>query len=260
MSWGAVAGAAIGVVGSAMTSDKGGGGGGGGQTSSTEPWMMAQPWMLQNIQQGQNLQTQYQNKPFSAEQQAAIRNQYGQSDYMRNLIPSLLGQMSGQQVGFDRNNPNARPQAWNWTAPQTASTPNLNQGSLLDAVVKEPEKQPEKKTGDFRQMDDANLLNLGALNATHAALGIGSRAELLGANDALLKGLTQGGEVGGYGEFRYGQQVQPGTQAYRDMKEYLSYGGRDPLGLYANNGEGTLNYLDRLQSRGVPFNIQAGGA
>lgn len=116
MTWGAVAGAAVGVVGSAMSS--GGGsqtnGGAGTQTQTKEPWAAAQPWIMNNLQQGQNLQNAYTAQPFSQLQNDAYTNQGNQSAYMRQAIPSLLGQIGSQQVGFDRNNPNARPTAFNF--------------------------------------------------------------------------------------------------------------------------------------------------
>lgn len=209
MSWGAVAGAAIGVVGSAMSDKGGGGGGGASQTSSSEPWMMAQPWMLQNIAQGQALQTQYQNQPFSPEQQAAIRNQYGQSDYMRSLVPSLLGQIGQQQVGFDRNNPNARPAAWDWSGLLGNGAPNLNQSSLLSppATATAP-KQEDKKPEDnkqFTQLDGHWWTPDGA-----------------------------GAQMGSYGTFKFGEPVDPkNAQQMQDLRMYYTMGGRDPFGQYS---------------------------
>ena len=60
MTWGAVAGAAVGVVGSAMSS--GGGsqtnGGAGTTTSTKAPWLQATPWITNNMTSGQALQSQ----------------------------------------------------------------------------------------------------------------------------------------------------------------------------------------------------------
>lgn len=235
MSWGAVAGAAIGVVGSAM-SDKGGGGGGGGgasQTSSSEPWMMAQPWMLQNIAQGQKLQTQYQDQPFSPQQLAAINNQYGANDYIRNLVPSLLGQLSGQQLGFDRGNVNAKPQAWDWTGGRVDGSPNMNQSSLLSALASADSKPKEDDgLGDFRQQDYSFWPSGGGgrragTDSRGVALLDGDYSWLMDSGDKAGKG------TGGYGEFRYGMpKPQAGTQAYKDMMTYFNLGGYDPAGAY----------------------------
>jgi hypothetical protein len=75
MTWGAVAGAAIGVVGSAMSDGGGSSGGGAGTTTqSKDPWMAAQPWMQSNIAQGQNLQGRYSAAPFNQAQLDAYGN------------------------------------------------------------------------------------------------------------------------------------------------------------------------------------------
>jgi hypothetical protein len=107
-----VAGAAVGVVGSALSSDKKGGAG--TQTATKEPWAEAAPWLKDLLAQGQSLNNQYTATPFNAQQQQAFGNMANQSAYMQNLTPSLLGQLSGQQLGYDRNNPTARPQAFNF--------------------------------------------------------------------------------------------------------------------------------------------------
>src|SRR6476659_8253107 len=115
MTWGAIGGAAVGVVGNALMSGGGSSNGGAGtQTTSKEPWAMAQPWIMNNLASGQRLQSQYEAQPFNAQQQQAFQNQANQGAYMRAAVPSLLRQMQGQQVGFDRSNPNARPAAFNW--------------------------------------------------------------------------------------------------------------------------------------------------
>ena len=97
MAW---IGAAIGAVGGLLSADKKSGGGAGSSSSNREPWAMAVPWLLQNLNQGSALQSQYQAQPISARQRASLDNQYAQSDYMRGLIPGLLGQLQGQPVGF----------------------------------------------------------------------------------------------------------------------------------------------------------------
>lgn len=112
MSWGAVAGAAVGVVGSALSSDKNGGAG--SQTATKEPWAEAAPWLKNLLAQGQTLNDQYTATPFNAQQQQAYGNMANQSAYMQQLTPSLLSQLSGQQIGYDRNNPTARPQSFNF--------------------------------------------------------------------------------------------------------------------------------------------------
>lgn len=105
MTWGAVGAAAVSTIGGAMLAD---GGGGGTQSMSKEPWAEAAPWLKQNLQTGQDLQSYYQNNPFNALQQAAYGQLFNQNNYVQGAIPSLLSQLS-QPVGFDRNNPMARP-------------------------------------------------------------------------------------------------------------------------------------------------------
>jgi hypothetical protein len=93
------------VVGGVLSS---GDSGGGGQTASKEPWADAAPWLRENLAIGQRLQGQYQANPFSPTQQQAYNNQFGNSDFFRQLSGSMLGQMN-QARPFDRNNPSQRP-------------------------------------------------------------------------------------------------------------------------------------------------------
>lgn len=212
MSWGAVIGGGIALAGNMMSDDKNGGAG--TQTQSKEPWAPAQPWLMQNLMQGQLLQNQYTAQPFSPRQQAAYDNSYAQSDYMRDLVPSLLGQMQDQPVGFDPANPLARPKAWDWNA--LAGTGNgLGQRSLREIADAAPAKN-EPSLSDFMQQNDV----LSGMNMT----GQTASGGLLGS--------------GGYGAFRYGMDVQPGTKEYRDMQEYFLMGGVDPNGKYGGLGGG----------------------
>lgn len=88
MAWAAVAGAAIGAVGSSMG---GGGGGGGSQTASKEPWAEAAPWIKDNIKTGQDLQRYYQQNPFNSLQQTGYQNQFSDLDQFRNqMAPGLM--------------------------------------------------------------------------------------------------------------------------------------------------------------------------
>ncbi|OUM01746.1 hypothetical protein [Variovorax sp. JS1663] len=215
MAW---IGAAIGAVGGLLSSESKSGGGAGSSSSAREPWMMAVPWLLQNLNQGQALQQQYQAQPISARQRAALDNQYAQSDYMRGLIPGLLGQLQGQPVGFDKKNLSARPTAWDWKT--TAG--GLGQRSVQD-LQSQPEaiKEPEKK---FSQQD------LGYTPQQQALIDSGRSPWLMGEGTYLLGPPgTQGN--GGYGAYRYGDTPQAGTPAYRDMMEFFLMGGNDPANL-----------------------------
>lgn len=217
MSWGAVIGAGAGLIGSAMSSSGDKNGGAGTQTQSKEPWAPLQPWLLTNALQGIGLQGQYQAQPFSPQQQAAYDNSYAQGDYMRNLVPSLLGQLGQQPVGFDPANPTARQTPWDWSGTGAGGAPNLNQRSVLGAKpAATPAAAPKEENplGTFLQQNDP----------------------MSGMNMSSFDGQTMLGS-GGYGSFRYGQDVKPGTQAYRDMTEYFNYGGLDPNNQYGRGAQ-----------------------
>lgn len=92
---------------------------GGTQTVNRDPWAPAQPWLKQNLETGQALQNQYAANPFNVQQQAAYGNLASGNDYLNRLAPSLLQQFS-QPTGFDRNNPTARPAAFNFSAPSVS--------------------------------------------------------------------------------------------------------------------------------------------
>jgi len=223
MPWGAAIGAGIGLLSDSMQSDKNGGAG--TQQQSKEPWAPLQPWLLSNAMTGIGLQGQYQAQPFSPQQQAAYDNSYAQGDYMRGLIPSLLGQMQEQPVGFDPANPLARPKAWDWKATAGNGANGLGQRSVLDAKpAPAPAAQPKDDSplGQFMQQNDV----LSGMNMT----GQNASGGLLGS--------------GGYGSFRYGQDVKPGTREYRDMQEYFLMGGVDPNGLYGGAGGGQSRAQD----------------
>jgi hypothetical protein len=113
MTWGAIGGAAVSVIGGGLMGggDSGGGGAGQTQTVSKDPWSVAAPWLTENVRTGQALQNHYQNNPFSQMQQLGYNNQSSNADYMRSLTSGVLGQLNNSSY-FDRGNPNARPQAF----------------------------------------------------------------------------------------------------------------------------------------------------
>ncbi len=248
MPWGAAVGAVVGAVANNALSDGSSSLPAGATSSTKQPWAPATPWLLQNMAAGQRLQDQYAASPFSPAQQAAYANQYGQSDYMRRLIPSLLGQMGQQQVGFDRSNPTARPQGFNWAgllgaSPGSASggltgaAPNLGQTQLAGlptTSVAPPAAAPANQgVGTFVQQETPNFGTLGNVNATPSwASARGSPADPTGLGSGYVP--TDSGQMSGsYGQFRYGMDAPaPGTKAYRDMQEYFAYGGSDPFNLY----------------------------
>lgn len=262
MTWGAIGGAAVGVVGNALMSDSGGGGGGQAQTTSKEPWMMAQPWIMNNMVQGQNLQNRYAANPFNAQQQQAYQNQANQSAYMRAAVPSLLRQIQGQQVGFDRSNPNARPNAFSFdgllaaakdgqagaAAQQGGLLDMLNGGGAVNSSLTPLAEAPKKE-------EDKQLIqqDMGYTPQQQRLLDAGLNPYMMGYTQTVQSGINGGLGNGRYGSYTYGQQVQPGTPAYRDMMEYFMMGGNDPwnlapgglgtkrLGPYADQNAGTNN-------------------
>lgn len=240
MPWGVVGAIGGAVVNNAMAPS--GGGGGSSQQSSSEPWAMAQPWMLSNIMSGMNLQNQLTAQPFSPQQEAAYDNSYALNDYMRGLVPSLLGQLGGQQVGFDKNNPDARPQAWNWAGLLSDNAPDLGQRSVRGATPAAGSGSAAKDDGgDFMQQNDV----------------------LSGATMSSFDGQTMLGK-GGFGSFKYGMPTpQPGTQAYRDMSAYFNNGGTDPNNFYGRQASAyqipDANPLSRLWTSGGGFGTAGGG-
>lgn len=217
MAW---IGAAIGAVGGLLSSS--GDKGGGGQSSTNEPWQMAVPWLLQNLAQGQTLQNQYAAAPISGRQRAALDNSYAQSDYVRSLVPSLLGQLQGQPVGFDKNNRDKRPQAWDWNSILEGAGGGLGGNSMSGRSGSPPAlPEPEKV---FRQQD------MGYLPIQEELIKSGRSPWLMGGDPS---GLLSTSSNGGYGAYRYGDTPTPGTAAYRDMQEFFLMGGNDPRGVSA---------------------------
>jgi hypothetical protein len=224
-----------------MSSRGGGGtqtnGGAGTQTQTKEPWAAAQPWIMNNLTQGQALQNRYAAQPFSDAQNQAYQNQSNQSAYMGALVPSLLGQMSGKQIGFDRSNPNARPEAFDFNGANQAgqAAAAQNQQGLL-AMLSRQQQAPVNlnpapaaaPAGTFVQQ----VQSQNPLDQYNSLLRVGMNPTQLAQS-----GMDpMAGMNGSYGEFKYGmnggKMPEPGTKAYRDMNEYFAYGGTDPYNFY----------------------------
>ena len=78
------------------------------QTSSRDPWAPAQPFLKDLLSQGQQLQQQYLQQPFSPQQQAAYNNIGGLLNAVNNSAGGLFGGMTANASGlnnFDRSNP-----------------------------------------------------------------------------------------------------------------------------------------------------------
>ena len=176
---GAVASALINKSSSGGSSSSGGGEGGNQasqqQTSSREPWSAAVPWLTENIASGQQLQAGYKANPFSAMQKQSYNNQFGNSDYYRSMVDSVLGQQN-QQKPFDRSNPYAKPQTYQMPsrtqpAMPTSATPYsmvespfsaTNSGWSQPAPAAAPAQAPEG-SDDF----DYNMWRYGREQATN---------------------------------------------------------------------------------------------
>ncbi len=78
------------------------------QTTSRDPWAPAQPFLKGLLDQGQALQKQYTDTPFSDTQKMAYGNQAGLLNAINQAAPGLLGGMQQNASGannYDRMNP-----------------------------------------------------------------------------------------------------------------------------------------------------------
>lgn len=94
---GNLAGAALGALASGSAQ-------GGTTTANKEPWGPTQDWLKSLIGQGQALQQQYTQTPFSAQQQAQYSNLFGDIANFRNAAPGLFSfsQNAMTSPGFQR--------------------------------------------------------------------------------------------------------------------------------------------------------------
>lgn len=209
MPWGAAVGAGIGLLGDAMKDDKNGGAG----TTSKEPWAEAAPWLKDQIKTGQDLQGQYAQNPFNAQQLNAYANMGRTSQYANQLVPDLLGQIGGRSTGFDRANTNGRvtPYSFNGAGSGAAG----GSGGLLGMLSQSAMGNPTS-----------------AANPPPPAPAAPVAAPV--------------SDAPGYGEFKYGNFPTEGSQAHKDMLTYFSQyganGAADPYGIYGNRGATTAQY------------------
>lgn len=83
----------------------------GGETTTTStseraPWEPAQQWLKDLIGQGQQLQQQYTQQPFSSTQQQALGNVFGLANSANQAAGGLMSQMGALGRGYDRTSPN----------------------------------------------------------------------------------------------------------------------------------------------------------
>lgn len=226
MPWSVAAPIAGAVVSSALSSSGSKTNGGAGtQTATKEPWLQAQPWMTNNMASGQALQSQYTAQPFNQQQLSAYQNLGNQTNYVNQLTPSLLGQISGQQLGFDRANPNAKPTAYNFNGTGSGGS---GQGGLLNMLAN-PSTSATSAANPAPAAAAAQPDNGGFVNQGSVFNGMGATY-----SPTAISGILGQGK---YGSFTYGQKMpDPGTQAYRDMSAYFANGGTDPSNFYGRGG------------------------
>lgn len=136
------AGSIIGAASSLLGSGSSGGGGSGGVSGGAgsnvqrrEPWEAAAPWLRQNIAEGQALQAGLRANPFNSLQQQAYGNQFANANQMRAIMNSVNAQAAGNRP-FDRGNPNARPQRYQF--PQ-ATNENMGMGTYYGSTMPQNE-------------------------------------------------------------------------------------------------------------------------
>ena len=233
MPW-SVAAAVAGAATSSMLAPDPTGGGAGATSATKDPWAPAAPWLKNNIKTGQSLQDQYAATPFNSQQLGAHGALSGQTAYMNGLIPSLLGQLGTQSPGFDRHNPHAQPQAFNFNgmggsasqAAQPSAGPNPGLLGMLGA------------SGGSGYSSAANPAQI---PSAIAPMG----------DETFVQSTDR--EGGGYGKFNYGDAMPAaGTQAYRDMNMYFNSGGDDPKNTYGRGKPAPAPYQ--------PLGDQSGGA
>lgn len=96
------------------------------QSTTKTPYGPATGWLDSNIADGIALQNYYKQNPFSTAQQNAYGNSLGLSNGFRNVMGGLNKQMSSTQY-FDRSNPTARPQSYNFTGGDTSQASSISQ-------------------------------------------------------------------------------------------------------------------------------------
>ena len=126
----------FGLLGAGIGALSNSGSGSKSETTTSQPYGPATGWLNSNITDGQALQDYYKQNPFSQAQQNAYGNSLGLSNGFRNVMGGLNKQMSSTQY-FDRSNPQARPQSYNFTGGDTSQAgyqpQSVNNGTNIQA-------------------------------------------------------------------------------------------------------------------------------
>lgn len=121
MPWG-IAGAAIGAIGSMSAADSAAS----AAENAKNPWKGAEPWIMDNIESGQQLQQHYAQNPFNAIQQQGMQGLLANYQAQNNqVIPGLLG-FANQLMG--QNYQRGQPQ---------------QSGLMASQPVQQPAQQPQ---------------------------------------------------------------------------------------------------------------------
>ena len=95
----------IGAVGGLLGGKKSSGGAASTQTQERTPWGPAQPWIQQNIADGQTLQKYYQQNPFNAQQQRGYDNLYANLDHFNGQIAPAMNQFANNMMASQYQRP-----------------------------------------------------------------------------------------------------------------------------------------------------------
>lgn len=142
-----------------------GGSDGGGQQVSKDPWAPAQPWLLDNLKTGQNLQNYYQQNPFNSIQQTSYQNLLGDIDnYRQNVNPGLMAFANKlMSTNYSRNGGNQGD----------SIGAQSSQGGLLGGLMGPQTAQGANMNGAGGAALRGGLLGDGAVMASGSGLPLG---------------------------------------------------------------------------------------
>lgn len=166
--------------------------GGEQQTASKEPWKDAAPWLRENIAQGRNLQSYYQQNPWNALQQAAYQNTFsdidnfrssiapGMMDFANRLMGTNYSRSGGGGGGGFGGQTNSMQMSGGSSAPATQQDGGAYLSALLNAMGQSGQSAPQQQSGLLGSSQQGpfsaqrgqayGLLDFNALNPYNGAL------------------------------------------------------------------------------------------
>lgn len=132
-------------------------GGGDEQTASKEPWSEAAPWLKENIAQGRNLQSYYQQNPWNALQQAAYQNTFSDIDNFRSSIAPGMMDFANRLMGTSYSR-GGQGQQMPMQAAQSMQTKPMQMG-LLGQATGQAQGPFSAQRGQAYGLLDFNALN-----------------------------------------------------------------------------------------------------